>query len=520
MAHSRYTACDCRNSRNGLFPYKRFPHPFRAREFFLRAFSYCPCMKNVNEKLDATAAAMKKLLPAQDILQFSFSDGTGRQYVCFFADAITDKDLLGEQVFRPLMEYRGEARAKEIAAHVTAPEVRTERALGKLAAEVLAGNPVLLWEGMDEGLIAGTKKVPARAVAEPPTDVAIKGPREGFVEDVKLNTALVRKRLKTGELKIEFLTVGRRSQTAVAVCWLEGTSVQSAVDGVKEKLSAIDIDNVPDSSYLARFLSDRPYSLVKQVGTTEKPDIFCAKIAEGRVGVIADGSPIALTLPYMLVEDFQSSEDYFVPAARATFTRFLRLFALLVAIYLPAFYIASQLFKLQLLPVKLLLTIAGSIQDIPLSPSLEMLLVLLVLEVLNEASIRMPKYVGMALSVVGALVLGETAVSAGFVSTPAIIIVAFSGIGLYAVPNLIEETSVLRLAMLLVAGSVGTYGILLLSGFVLIYLVSTENYGVPLAAPFAPLTRRDLRDALLKYNLASLKTRPAALGSPNRRRQK
>ena len=398
--------------------------------------------------------------------------------------------------------------------------MRTERVLGKLAAEVLAGNPVLLWDGMDEGLIAGTKKVPARAVSEPPTDVAIKGPREGFVEDVKLNTALVRKRLKTGELKIEFLTVGRRSQTAVAVCWLEGTSVQSAVDGVKEKLSAIDIDNVPDSSYLARFLSDRPYSLVKQVGTTEKPDIFCAKIAEGRVGVIADGSPIALTLPYMLVEDFQSSEDYFVPAARATFTRFLRLFALLVAIYLPAFYIASQLFKLQLLPVKLLLTIAGSIQDIPLSPSLEMLLVLLVLEVLNEASIRMPKYVGMALSVVGALVLGETAVSAGFVSTPAIIIVAFSGIGLYAVPNLIEETSVLRLAMLLVAGSVGTYGILLLSGFVLIYLVSTENYGVPLAAPFAPLTRRDLRDALLKYNLASLKTRPAALGSPNRRRQK
>ena len=379
---------------------------------------------------------------------------------------------------------------------------------------------MLIWEGMDEGLVVGTKKVPARAVTEPPTDVAIKGPREGFVEDVKLNTALVRKRLKTGELRIEFLTVGRRSQTSVALCWLDGTSVQSTVDEIRSKLSAIDIDAVPDSSYLARFLSGRPYSLVKQVGTTEKPDIFCAKIAEGRVGVLADGSPIALTLPYMLIEDFQSGEDYFVPAARATFTRFLRLFALLVAIYLPAFYIASQLFKLQLLPVKLLLTIAGSIRDIPLSPSLEMLLVLLVLEVLNEASIRMPKYVGMALSVVGALVLGETAVSAGFVSTPAIIIIAFSGIGLYAVPNLIEETSVLRLMMLLAAGSVGTYGIILLSAFVLIYLVSTENYGVPLAAPFAPFIRRDLRDALMKYNLISLKERSQTIGSPNKRRQR
>ena len=193
--------------------------------------------------------------------------------------------------------------------------------------------------------------------------------------------------------------------------------------------------------------------------------------------------------------------------------------ALLIAIYLPAFYISAQLFKLQLFPVKLLLTIAGSIRDIPFSASLEMPLVLLALEVLNEASIRMPKYVGMALSVVGALVLGETAVSAGFVSTPAIIIVAFSGIGLYAVPNLIEQTSVLRLAMLFVAGSVGTYGIILLTAFVLLYLVTTENFGVPLAAPFSPLVGRDLKDALIKYNLGSLKMRPKTLRSKNKRRQ-
>ena len=132
----------------------------------------------------------------------------------------------------------------------------------------------------------------------------------------------------------------------------------------------------------------------------------------------------------------------------------------------------------------------------------------------------MPKYVGMALSVVGALVLGETAVSAGFVSTPAIIIIAFSGIGLYAVPNLIEETSIVRFAMLLVAGSVGTFGIILLTAFLLIYLVSTENFGVPLAAPFAPFRKKDMRDALVKYNLSSLKMRPETLHSPNKRRLK
>ena len=476
--------------------------------------------KEISGNLDRDAAALRALLPAQDILTFAFTDKTGRRFLCVFADALTDKDLLAEQALRPLRGYAGASEAKTVAQNVLSPEVRTDKQTKTLAEEVLACNPVLLWEGADEGLIVGTKKVTVRAVTEPPTDVAIKGPREGFIEDVKTNTSLVRRRFKTGELQIEMVTVGRRSATCVAVCWLEGTCRKDVVDEVKRKLEAIDIDAVPDSSYLTRFLSERPYSLVKQVGTTEKPDIFCAKLAEGRAGLLVDGSPIALTVPYMLVEDFQSSEDYFVPAYRATFTRLLRLFALLVAIYLPAFYVAAQLFKLQLLPVKLLLTIAGSIRDIPLSPSLEMLLVLLVLEVLNEASIRMPKYVGMALSVVGALVLGETAVSAGFVSTPAIIIVAFSGIGLYAVPNLIEETSVLRLAMLLAAGSVGTYGIILVSALCLVYLVTTENFGVPLGAPFAPFLRRDLRDTFLKYNLLSLKQRPSALASPNKRRQK
>ena len=476
--------------------------------------------KEISGKRDADLEALKELLPAQDILTFFFEDAAKRQYVCIFADALTDKDLLAEQALRPLSGYDGAPQAECIAQHVLSPEVRTQKNVKELAGEVLAGNPVLLWEGADAGLIVGTKKVAVRAVAEPPTDVAIKGPREGFIEDVKTNTSLVRRRLKTGELMIEMLTVGRRSATSVALCWLEGTCRKDIVEAIRSKLKKIDIDAVPDSSYLTRFLSDRPYSLVKQVGTTEKPDIFCAKLAEGRAGILVDGSPIALTLPYLLAEDFQSSEDYFVPAYRATFTRLLRLFALITAIYLPAFYVAAQLFKLQLLPVKLLLTIAGSIRDIPLSPSLEMLLVLLVLEVLNEASIRMPKYVGMALSVVGALVLGETAVSAGFVSTPAIIIVAFSGIGLYAVPNLIEETSVLRLAMLLAAGSVGTYGILLVSALCLVVIASTENFGVPVGAPFAPFVGRDLRDTFVKYNLLSLKERPETLGSPNKRRLK
>ena len=301
--------------------------------------------KEISGNLDRDAAALRALLPAQDILTFAFTDKTGRRFLCVFADALTDKDLLAEQALRPLRGYAGAPEAKTVVQNVLSPEVRTDKQTKTLAEEVLAGNPVLLWEGADEGLIVGTKKVTVRAVTEPPTDVAIKGPREGFIEDVKTNTSLVRRRFKTGELQIEMVTVGRRSATSVAVCWLEGTCRKDVVDEVKRKLEAIDIDAVPDSSYLTRFLSERPYSLVKQVGTTEKPDIFCAKLAEGRAGLLVDGSPIALTVPYMLVEDFQSSEDYFVPAYRATFTRLLRLFALLVAIYLNRYTYSARLLR-------------------------------------------------------------------------------------------------------------------------------------------------------------------------------
>jgi spore germination protein KA len=199
----------------------------------------------------------------------------------------------------------------------------------------------------------------------------------------------------------------------------------------------------------------------------------------------------------------------------ATLVRFLRTLALVIAILLPAFYVSAQLIKMQLLLLGLMLTIASGTQDLPLSPGLEMFVVLLLLEALKEASIRMPKFVGMSLSVVGALVLGETAVSAGFLSTPAIIIVAFSGICLYTVPNFVETGSILRWIFLLIAGSVGPFGIVLFIAFVLYYLISTDNFSTPILAPFSPLIATDLRDSVVKYDLQSLKTRPKALQSKN-----
>lgn len=465
------------------------------------------------------AETMKTILPSEDVLVYTFTTGGNVSCAIVYADGMVNKQLLGDLAARPLTMLKDAALTVEtIKRTVLFPEVKIAATPAAAAREILDGNALLLCEGVDCGVIVGAKLVPVRTITEPPTSIAVKGPREGFIEDVKTNMALVRKRLKTGNLRFEALHVGKQTDTSVALCYLSGIANETVLNALKKRLGEINTDVIIDSSYVAAFIAPRRYTLFRETGTTEKPDIFCAKIAEGRIGILVDGSPIALTVPYLLSEDFQSAEDYFISPFAATIFRFIRFFAAAIALLLPAFYVASQLFKIQLIPLNLTLTIAGSIRGLPLSPSLEMFLILLVLEILKEASIRMPKYVGLALSVVGALVLGDTAVSAGFVSSPAIIIIAFSGICLYTVPDFVETGSVLRWLFLIAAGSMGPFGVVLLIAFLLYYLITADAFGAPPLAPFAPLIKRDMKDSLLKTDAYSLSLRPAAFKSQNRRR--
>ncbi len=482
-------------------------------------------VNTLSKKLQKNMEELKKLLPSEDILSYEFQTADKVDCAILYADGIVNKQLLGDLVARPLSRLSIKKDGGKVALNEEIiektnlfPEFKTAENFQDAVKEILDGNSLLLIDGLSTGFIVGAKMVPTRAITEPPTDVAVKGPREGFVEDIKTNMALVRKRLKTPSLQFETLRIGKQTDTAVTLCWLEGTSNAAVKEEVKAKIEKIEVDIIPDSSYIASLISPRKHSVFRTVGTTEKPDIFTAKIAEGRVGILVDGSPIALTLPYVLNEDLQSSEDYFVSPFMATLVRLLRCVSLFVGLLLPAFYVSAQLFKMQLLPLGLTLTIASSIRELPLSPSMEMFVVLLLLEVLKEASIRMPKYVGMSLSVVGALVLGETAVSAGFLSTPAIIVVAFSGICLYTVPNFVETGSILRWLFLLVAGSSGPFGIVLFFTFIAYYLLSSDAFGAPLLAPFTPLIPHDLRDTVVKYDILSLNTRPTLYQSKNKTR--
>ncbi|MBR2498919.1 MAG: spore germination protein [Clostridia bacterium] len=440
--------------------------------------------------------------------------------VLIFINDLVNKDAIGELVLRPAFNYDKPITAQNLFDAFFSPEKKQVFSLKDVVNEVLLGNAILLADGVDSALSFGLKQFEKRSITEPPTSTVIKGPREGFVESLPVNISLMRRKLKTQDLRFENVTIGRYSKTPVALCYITSIADKKLVKAIKEKLKSIDIDAVLDSSYISKLLGEHKISLFKQIGNTEKPDILAAKILEGRIAIFVDGSPIALTVPYLLIEDFQSASDYYNSPYSATVARVLRLFSVLIALFLPALFVAAELFHLQLIPLSFLLTIVNSIKGIPLSPSYEMFLTLLIFEILNEASVRMPKYVGMVVSIVGGLVLGETAVNAGIISAPTLMIIALSGICLYTVPELEQTFAVLRALFLIIGGSSGLYGLICSITLLIIYLISFENFSTPLCAPFSPLIIKDMKDGIYKGFIEEHQMRPLSIKNTNKRRLK
>ncbi len=437
-----------------------------------------------------------------------------------YIDGLVNKAEIDRHVIVPLIEkppfdFSSQGISSAISSAIA---IKTEKDPSTIPDHVVKGEAVLVIEGVEESFVFPVTKLEGRAVAEPPTSSILKGPREGFVESIKTNVTLLRKRIKVPSLTVKTLTVGKQTATAVSVLYIDGIARQEVVDAVVKRIQNINIDGIIDASYVARYVEARPYSIFKQTGTSEKPDVVAGKILEGRLAIVVDGSPIVLTVPFMIMEDFQSGDDYYRSPIRTSFVRSMRVLALVFALFLPALVVALEQFQFQMLPLKLLVTILSSVEGIPFTPLVEMLIALVLFEILNEASVRMPRYVGMAMSVVGAIVLGETAVNAGLLSSIVVLITAMSAIGLYAIPDQVDTFSVLRFLYVIIAGFLGLFGLVMAALATTAYLVNLEIYGVPYLAPFSPLITNDLQDAITKADVKSMYFRPKALKSPNKRR--
>lgn len=437
-----------------------------------------------------------------------------------YIDANIDKALFEQDVIRPLKNatYIENNHLEWLQNIVSYSEDITQIPLDKIADTISLGDIVFFVEEDDFAFVFSLRKPSFRAIGEPPTASVMKGPREGFVEEIKTNISLVRKRLKSPDLVMKNFEVGRYSQTSVALMYINGVADQQIVDNLSQKIQKIDTDGIVDSAYILSFIQTRKNSFFIQAGTTEKPDIASAKLLEGRILIIVDGSPIAITLPYLIFEDVQDGYDYYTTDWRASMIRMFRLLGALITVFLPGAYVALQTYHYQLLPIKFLMTLMSATTNIPFPPAIEMLLVMVLFEILNQASIRMPRYFGISLSVVGAIVLGDTAVKAGLISSPSVLVVALSAIGIFCVPDQVGAMSILRFLYLCISAVLGFVGMIILTICIVAYLAELENFGTPYLAPYAPRITPDLQDGILKAGNASMELRPYSIPTPNRRR--
>lgn len=437
-----------------------------------------------------------------------------------FVDGLVDKTMLQEDVMRPLMVDASTAfrdtsdNALNLVKKslVTVGEAKQVASLEDLVSGVLAGGAALLIDGFDVAVLACISGWEARSVEEPQTEVVVRGPREGFVEVLRVNTSLLRRRIHSPDFKIEEMTLGRKTNTKVAVAYIKGLADEELVGEVKRRLARIDIDAVLESGYIEAFIEDAPFSPFITVGNSERPDPVAAKILEGRVAILVDGTPFVLTVPYLFLESFQVSEDYYSRPYYATIIRWIRFIAFFFSVLLPAFYVAFTTYHQELVPSPLLLTLAAAREGVPFPAALEALIMELVYEVLREAGVRLPRPVGQAVSIVGALVIGEAAVSAGLIGAPMVIVVALTAISSFVIPAQSDVAVILRLAFIIMAGVMGLFGIMIGISALLVHLCALRSFGVPYFYPLAPLATGDLKDTLIRAPLWAMARRPKLIG--------
>ena len=311
------------------------------------------------------------------------------------------------------------------------------------------------------------------------------------------------------DLCIEAQRIGRRTDTNVFICYLESLVDQNMLAELKARLSRVDIDGVLDVNYLAELIRDHPNSPFKTTGVTERPDIVAARLLEGRIAIMVDGTPAVLTLPYLFIENFQSDEDYYLNWLVSSVGRFLRLICFFLAISIPAVYLSLVGFHEELLPTMFALSVAQARGGVPLSSLLECVAVIVLFEILKETGVRMPQSLGHALGIVGGLIIGQAAVDAKLISAPVLIAVAMAGVSGLMVPRLRGIVFYARIALLFLGYLGGLYGFMFGISALLIMIFSLKSFGVDCTLSLLDPSPQGLKDLIWRSSWRKMRTRPA-----------
>ncbi|MCX7883832.1 MAG: spore germination protein [Caloramator sp.] len=480
---------------------------------------------DISEKIDDNIIKIKETFKDSDDVvfrEFVVGGENGRRMFLSYIDGMSDKALLDDFVLMPLMLTSREVKPdyeeiKNNLVNITknstlaVTDFKEVEKLEEVYLSILSGEAALFIDEYNKAIIVATRLWPARNTSEPSAETVIRGPRDGFVETLRFNTALIRRRIRDTKFKVKQLQVGQRSKTDVAIMYIDDIADKRIVEEVEKRIKKIDIDAIIDSGYIQQLIEDRQFTPFPQIQTTERPDVVAGAIYEGRIGIIVDNSPFALIIPVTLNAFLQSSEDYYSRSSITTFVRFLRLLSGAIAIIAPATYIGLISFNPGVIPTKLLLSIAATREGVPFPAYVEAFVMEFTIEFLREAGVRLPRPIGSTIGIVGGLVIGQAAVQAGIVSPIMVIVVAVTAIASFAIPNyeLAAGFRLIRFLLMILASIYGLYGVMLGIIATLIHLINLKSFGTPFMAPLAPFEISDIKDSVfVRTSWKYMKNRP------------
>ncbi|MDP4091706.1 MAG: spore germination protein, partial [Bacillota bacterium] len=443
-----------------------------------------------------------------------------------YFDGMVNNKLLNENIIEPILNNNlaeglcVENLLEELQYKIiSANNINAVNDVNSIVNSVIYGDTIFLLEGFEKVLIIDSKGWQTRAITEPESSKVVRGPREGFTESLLTNVSLIRRIINNPHMKFKYKEIGKRTRTKTCICFIEDLALGEILTELERRLDEIDIDAVLDSGYVQELIRDAPFSPFETVGYSERPDTVASKLLEGRIALIVDGSPMVLTVPFIMIESAQSSEDYYNNFIFGSFNRLLRTTATLLSISLPALYIAVVNYHQEMLPTPLLLSISSSKQGVPFPSVVSMLIMLLIFDILREASTRMPSSIGQAVNIVGALVLGQAAVEAKLVTAHVVILTALGGMLALLNITMLGAIIVLRAYLIISAAIMGVYGFLFGFIIILLHLMNLRSFGIPYMMNITSIENHNFQDSWIRAPWWTMTLRPKIIGARNLVRQ-
>ncbi len=448
--------------------------------------------------------------------------------MAIFIDGMVDTKNQNLSILQPLMMlgsaqrklYDGDLVDSIIRKYLPTNQVLRADNFTKLQEGINSGDTALIFDGIAEAILVNTKGWEHRSIEKPSTEPTVRGSQAGFTENLRTNTTLIRTIMRNSDLVTEMMKVGERSKTTVAMLYLKSVVNPQLVDEVRRRIQGIRTDNLDSSGTLIQFIEDHPDLPFPQSLSTERPDRVGPHLSEGRIALIVDGNPYIHVLPVSFFTFFHASEDFSLPFPVANFQRLLRFFGALIATILPALYIAISYFHVEALPTQLLLAIAGSREDIPFPAWFEVLVMEISFELIREAGVRVPGILGSTIGIVGAIILGQAAITAHIVSPAVVVVIAITGLASFTIPEYLMAAAIrlLRFLLLIFSAVLGLVGLATILLWLTVILCNMKSFGMPYLTPLSPKTRAGF-DVVVRGPVYRQEDRPDALNTQDRNRQ-